>query len=215
MAHCKVEPGMHQRKDLAGKRFGYLSVISYSHTKGGKAFWTCRCDCGITKPVNGGDMRQGKIVSCGCMRDINTGDRSRTHGLTRTRTYRIWANIIQRCDPVYGHKDYGLRGILVCDRWKKFDNFIADMGECPGNLQIDRINNNGNYEPGNCRWTTCKENTRNTRKNVRLTHEGQTKTMSEWSEVTGVPYWALVSRIQKLSWPVAKALTQPIRRKAK
>lgn len=129
----------------------------------------------------------------------------------RTRTYRIWKGMVSRCHHSGNgsYKRYGYRGIVVCERWRKFENFLLDMGECSENLQLDRIDGNGNYEPSNCRWVTAKEQTRN-RKNTRfLTYNGQTKTLSEWANTVGITRGCLETRLNQHKWSVEKAITTP------
>ncbi len=136
------------------------------------------------------------------------------HGYTKRgaypREYKAWVDVKQRCynPKATRYEDWGGRGITVCDRWK--DNFIAfleDMGTCPPNMSLDRYpNQNGNYEPGNCRWATTQEQARNKRNNHLLTYKGETKTMSEWAEVLNIKYPALSQRVNRLKWPVEKAL---------
>lgn len=157
------------RIDLTGMKFARLTVTQYSHTEGKKAFWHCVCDCGRAITLYGAVLRSGNTRSCGCLqRDIvrarsigNSfgGKHGHTKNLTCSRTYRSWKSMIQRCtNPnVPRFNRWGGRGIKVCDRWADFENFLADMGERPVGMSLDRINNDGNYEPGNCRWATPTE----------------------------------------------------------
>jgi hypothetical protein len=147
-------------------RFGRLVAQEFVETRNGHSYWRCRCDCGTTTIITGNTLRQGKSQSCGCFHaDLMQAEPPRLrHGHNRvgkrTRMYRIWSNMKSRCSNPNAkqYKDYGGRGIKVCKRWATFDNFLADMGECLPELQLDRIDNNGDYKPSNCRWVTPKEN---------------------------------------------------------
>jgi hypothetical protein len=146
---------------LQGRVFGRLTVLDKADTTGsGKRRWRCRCECGQITLSSTGNLRSGNSTSCGqCCRKT-----TRTHGHFTGRrmspTYAVWHGMKQRCtNPNFKQwKDYGGRGIKVCKRWQAFENFLADMGEKPPKLQIDRIDNNGDYKPSNCRWVTPKEN---------------------------------------------------------
>lgn len=159
----------YNRIDMKNKKYNRLFVLEYSHTKGKRSFWKCLCDCGEIKLIRGTTLRNGETKSCGCWNSEVVSKRSYKHGhaprIKRSKTYVAWYSMFCRClYPKNKHyKNYGGRGISVCDRWKDFRNFLADMGESPKNLTLDRINNDGNYEPGNCRWTTRKENNNNRR----------------------------------------------------
>lgn len=156
--------------DLIGKQFGYLVVIGRNGSKGGKTLWTCRCNCGREIIATASNLRTGNTKSCGCFhreRAVERGRNSRTHGNWinghASPTYRSWLAMHGRCKHSYvnGFEYYGGRGIKVCDRWKRFENFFADMGERPLGSSLDRINGDGNYEPSNCRWATTLEQRHN------------------------------------------------------
>jgi hypothetical protein len=165
-----------RRIDLTGLRFGRLvaDCLSDCIIKDGRRMWECRCDCGKTSIVRAGDLRGGKTQSCGC--GIAAGRlkgmrvrQAKAEMVHHKRAYHIWRSMVQRCtNPETQHfRHYGGRGIAVCERWKNsFKKFLADMGDPPVGLTLERNNNDGNYCPSNCRWATRKEQSRNTRRTV-------------------------------------------------
>jgi hypothetical protein len=155
-------------KPMVGLRFGRLVVTGRASEIGVKPVrWVALCDCGRFTEVVGAKLRNGHTQSCGCLQAESRIKRATRHGLSHTRTHDIWQAMRRRCSrpdqPNY--KYYGARGIKVCDRWQSFDNFLADMGECPEGHELDRIDGDGHYEPGNCRWVTHKENCAKGRRN--------------------------------------------------
>jgi hypothetical protein len=195
--------------EMLGAKFGRLTVISHAGHKGSALCWLCRCECGKEKVVRGNDLRSKNTTSCGCLRvelGRERGSGSRKHGESanggsNSVEYQAWAQMLTRCrnpkDKRY--PDYGGRGIAVCERWHVYENFLADMGRRPVNepgrrmYSLDRINNDGNYEPDNCRWATSKEQNNNQRRRKaappqRLIEiDGVSRTLTEWTTLTGVP----------------------------
>lgn len=174
-------------KDITGKKFGSLTVIKYvGRSKGRFAVWLCRCDCGADTTVSGTQLRNGKTRSCGCSRTKYPPHL--IHGMAETPTYKSWSHMIQRCtNPANkSYQKYGGRGIKVCERWFSFESFYADMGKKPKGLTIERIDNSGNYEPGNCKWATYKEQANNTRRNVRFAVGNEILTWSQLIDKTGL-----------------------------
>lgn len=181
---------------------------NYKNTKNRLSI-VCRCECGQSTVCRFSHWKEGNIKSCGCL-NKSRGRKSITH----RREYTSWANMMQRCDdktgnPIYA--DYSGRGISVCDRWRaSFDNFIADMGPRPSKLHsIDRIDNNGNYEPGNCRWATRIQQSRNKRTSRFLDAFGKSQTLSEWAEETGLSIKRIWSRLNR-GWSAEKALSRKV-----
>lgn len=206
--------------DLTGKRFGRLLVVSRSENKSGTVAWKCKCDCGNETVVRSDCLRIGKIQSCGCLRNELVGDRGRTHGMTETRLYRTWCGMKNRCyNPNYkGYKNYGGRGITICSEWLCDFQAFYDWAMANGyaeNLQIDRINVDGNYEPSNCRWVTTEEQSNNKRTSRFLSLNGEKHTIAEWSKITGINSGTLESRVGLYGWSDEKALTTPIKKRSK
>lgn len=201
-------------KDLTGLKFGRLLVLSY-HGYIGKWMaraWVCQCDCGTIKVVTGNNMKSGKTVSCGCKTREDTIRRNTTHGLTRFHPieYRCWCHLRQRCNNQKSkdYPDYGGRGIKVCQRWMKFENFLEDMGRRPEGMTLDRIDVNGNYCPENCRWATGKQQIEGRRISVKFSLNGKTLSVTDWSAITGISYKTLISR-RYYGWTDERILTAP------
>lgn len=187
-----------------GARFGKLTVLRHDTTVRGVQFWQCRCDCGVVVIVRKTNLLH-RTRSCGCGHT--------KHGQSGTAYYATWRHMVGRCTqpnrPEYKH--YGGRGIKVCDGWLSFENFYADMGPRPfPNAEIERKDNNGNYEPGNCVWATRRQQMRNTRRVRRLTLNGITLSLPDWADKLGMTRHTLRTRLNKLGWSVERALSEPL-----
>ena len=191
-------------KEMSGKVFNGILILSLSNVKtGGKTKWKCKCHCGAYFYANGYKVESGHTKSCGCLK-INRvtlmGKNNKTHGMKKTRPYRIWVGMRGRCNDKRDkdYHNYGGRGIKVCNRWLSFINFWEDMKlGYVDNLTIDRIDNNGNYELSNCRWSTRKEQANNSRRNRMITFNGMTKTLAQWAEIMGVNEVTLGRRVKR------------------
>lgn len=204
------------RLDLTEERYGSLLVLGYygwRKTPGGqkKHGWRCRCDCGAETITDHSSLRAGTTTSCGCVhRKICS-----THGRSKTKLYGVWRAMIQRCHSPSTRTfyRYGGRGITVCPEWRvSFEAFLADVGERPSDRHsLERVDNNGNYEPGNVVWATLDVQLTNTRTNAWLTHNGETLTVSEWGRRLGMKKSLIQTRLVR-GWTVERALEQPVQR---
>lgn len=207
--------------DLTGQRFERLTVVKHAgQAPAGAMLWLCLCDCGKEKIIYGSNLKIGHTKSCGCLSVEQTLKRLIKHSHCRngkkTKTYRSWHSMVKRCTNP-NDKDYlsyGGRGIKVCKRWMKFENFLEDIGEIPRGHQIDRIDNNQGYNKLNCHWVTSKTNCRNRRDNHLIVHDGKTQCLIEWAEEFDINAATLRSRIVKYKWSIEKALTTPARKKS-
>ena len=200
---------MREEKYGIGARFGRLVVVE--KYEGSRR--RCVCDCGKQTLVYAENLNRDRTRSCGCLRDEVVKQKATTHGMSKTATYRIWRNMLNRCmNPHVPHwHRYGGRGITVAQRWLSFESFLADMGERPPGCSIDRYPDNcGHYAPGNCRWASAKQQGRNKRTNRLLTHNGMTQPLVAWAEQLGMASRTLQQRLQR-GMPVAQALTQEVR----
>lgn len=194
-------------KPMVGRVFGKLTVVRRVGSDHNAATYECHCACGNTKVIDGRRLRRG-LVSCGCYR----GESHRTHGGSSTPEFAVWLTMKARCSNENQEcfSRYGGRGIKVCERWMAFENFLADMGRRPSDrYSIERINNEGDYEPSNCRWATIHEQTRNRRNNINLTHGGETMCLKDWAAKIGIEYGTLWSRFKK-GWTTEQILTTPV-----
>ena len=183
--------------DILGQRFGRLIVVG--HEEGAR--WRCECDCGIKIICLSHNLRSGGSQSCGCLMRELASERvyATTHGMTDTREWGSWRGMHKRCyDPkATGYKNYGGRGVVVCERWKSFENFFEDMGVRPKETTLDRIDNNGNYEPNNCRWATWVEQSRNRRNTRYIEFEGEVTTFWALAELVDISPGTLWRRYQR------------------
>lgn len=196
-------------KDITGQRFGRLIALKATDERSGKFIvWECLCDCGTTKLISSPSLRLGRTKSCGCLRKETTVRRFTTHGRAGTNLYTTWSKMIARCNDPEDRKwhRYGARGITVCERWLKFENFLADMGDKPPGTTLDRENNDGNYDPNNCRWATQKTQQNNRSTNRVFTAFGLTMNMMQWAEHFGIPYCTIQRRVAR-HWPIEKILS--------
>ena len=195
--------------DISGCEYGFVTVLGRVKSTGhNNSVWQCRCRCGTVRTFYKQQLTKYPNVNCGCQTARLLSERHRKHGKSKSLVYKAWAAMKDRCfNPANTHYyAYGGRGISVCDRWRdSFDSFLADMGDRPDGFTIERIDTNGDYEPGNCRWASRKEQQNNRRCNVRLEIDGVTKTISEWSEYSGVHRSVVVSRIRR-GWTARDAV---------
>lgn len=199
--------------DMIGKKFNKLTVVSFYKSINGRKYWNCICECGNTSIVCTRNLRSLRTISCGCLIEEH---RYKKHGLTNTRLFTILKNMKGRCynknDKDY--KNYGGRGITICDAWLdkengmlNFYNWAINNGYSD-NLSIDRIDFNGNYSPDNCRWVSVKVQSNNKRDNFYVTYNNEKKTVQEWSELFGINKATLRGRLLR-GWDVKSALTVP------
>lgn len=196
---------------LIGRIFGRLTVIGDAGSTDDKihqSLWRCLCECGNVCIVRGASLVQKNTQSCGCLSIYLSRLRNLKHGMTKTRTYKVWCDMRERCRNASRDdwKNYGGRGIQVCTQWNEsFEAFFADMGECLPGTQLDRIDNEGNYEPGNCRWATREVQANNRRTNRLLTVAGRTQTLTEWGHEIGVAPDTIAMRIKR-GWDIERAV---------
>lgn len=201
--------------DLTGKRFGRLTVVSRAENgKGSRARWLCRCDCGNERVVYGYSLKSGNTRSCGCLRAETSKDKATTHGMSKTSLFHVWWAMMERCTNKNSksYKNYGGRGISVCDEWldsTTFFNWALSSGYEEG-LTIERIDVNDGYKPSNCKWVTKKEQARNKTNSFIVEIDGESKCLAEWCEIYEINYFTVHQRIAKLGWSPIKALTTPI-----
>lgn len=198
----------------SGEKYNKLT-IKKAYKNDGKFYFICLCDCGKRKVVRNDHLLHGFTKSCGCMKKESAANRRTQNGLSNTREYKTWKGMMNRCyrtnDPRY--KDYGGRGITVCKEWHTFSGFLVDMGTRPKNKSLDRIDNKKGYSESNCKWSTPKEQQRNTRRNLLLPIKGTLKPLSEVAEMYGLLYSTLSARIYR-GWSVERAVETPVRERS-
>ena len=199
-----------------GQKFGRLIVLRLlkERTKNRQIKAECQCDCGKKTETTLHRLRSGATKSCGCLMLEISHIAPLKHGYARknkSRTWRIWRNMRTRCnnENSTNYKNYGQRGITVCQRWEKFENFLADMGEAPEGMSIERKDNDKGYAKNNCKWATRKEQGRNCRTNKLITHQGKTLPLSAWAENMKLRPNTINWRIRN-GWSVSQAFHTPI-----
>lgn len=193
---------------LVGRRFGRLVVTSFAHIKNQSKYWLCQCDCGEEVIQNTSNLNAGRMRSCGCLRrELNKDratQRNTTHGLTKRHHHElaIWSDMISRCTNPKNkaYHNYGGRGVSVCSRWMSFPNFLADMGSRPKDMTLERINNDGNYEPGNCKWATREEQANNRRGVQLFEFRGERGSVTFWARRWKCCRHNLTKKLKRLSF---------------
>lgn len=197
--------------NIAGTVFSRLTAIKkVGRAKNGNAIWMCVCSCGKEVSVCVQNLKKGHTRSCGCLAEAERKTMHVTHGLSKTPVYRIWGLMIDRCENSRspGYANYGGRGIRVCSSWRSsFEEFYRDMGMRPSEKHsIDRIDNQGNYEPRNCRWATKKEQARNKRSSRIITVNGVSACVSEWADKCGLKNATVHARL-RAGWTAQEAIS--------
>lgn len=202
-------------KDLSGQRFGRLTATTFDGTRKGKSWWRCSCDCGAEKIVAYQHLARGLVKSCGCLRKERTRATMTKHGGSAdggARWYQAWSGMLGRCNNSNSARfhRYGGRGIRVCDRWRDPLAFYADMGDPPEGHSLDRIDNDRDYSPDNCRWATAKEQNNNRCTTRMISFGGETMSAAVWAQRLGIGKATMYYRLRE--WPLERALTEPPRR---
>lgn len=199
---------MSKPNKLQGMKFGKLVVLSRAGSdSSGKALWRCKCDCGKETIVNSYRLTSGQTQSCGCKKFES---HNKKHGMTKTDIHNKWIQMRQRClnKNNSAYKDYGARGITVCDQWNEFENFLdwsIKNGYCKG-LSLDRIDNSKGYSPDNCRWVEWKEQANNRRRNILINYNGEIKPLKKWCSELNVSYYLIRNRIVRLGYTFEEAI---------
>lgn len=201
-----------QSIDITGFAFGQLTVIELASSAPRR--WLCRCTCGVEKIIRGSTLLCGASNSCGCWRSKLRREYNRSHGMAGTRTHRIWVSMLRRSEGRTSLKQravYFDRGIRCCARWSSFENFLADMSECPSKKHtLERKDVNGNYEPTNCCWATYPEQVRNRRNSRKITINGETLIVTDWATRKGIKATTIFARLYA-GWDERKAVETAVR----
>ena len=194
-------------KDISGKVFGRLTVLSLTRTENKRSYYLCKCECGVEKEIRQDSLKSGRTTSCGCVQREAVTIHGHYSNDKASPTTMSWKSMLARCtDPNHAnYAHYSSKGITVCDRWFDFNNFLADMGERPEGSQIDRMDNSLGYSKDNCRWVTPKINSNNKDNCVYLTIKDKTQTVTQWSEELGLSRDVVYQRLAK-GWTSEEAL---------
>lgn len=202
---------MSKLESLIGRKFGKLTVSGFHGRVKKRTYWECICDCGSKCLAMSSKLKDGLKTHCGCVKRV---PHNKSHGRSRTPMHNVWWGMIERCESPYNknYSNYGGRGIRVCDRWlgkEGFINFLKDMGERPSDkYSIERIDNNGNYEPSNCKWDVLEVQANNKRTSRFISFNGKTQTLAQWSKEKKFPPALLTKRLKR-GWTIEKALNTP------
>jgi len=201
------------REDLSGRVFGRLSVVRLLGSWMNRHYWLCLCRCGRSTEVATSTLKIGNTRSCGCLSREVTSSASTTHGMSKHPLYGTWMRMIQRCEDkgCTDYQYYGARGITVCVEWHNFPNFISDVGQRPVGGTIERCNNDKAYGPDNFRWATRHEQMQNTRGTRLITHNGTSRSISEWARHFNIKPRTLNARLNRLGYSFGDAITKEVR----
>lgn len=190
---------MKPASQLVGWTFGRLTVKERLPNRSGNTVWRCECICGNPVTATAAQLNRSAIRSCGCLQRERTSEAATTHGKSKTRAYEVWCGMIRRCcNPKRkDYSRYGGRGILVCERWQSFETFHADMGDPPAGMTIERRDNNGNYEPGNCFWASRATQGANTARVIRVISNGRETSLRQACAEQGLSYHTVYMRVRR------------------